>query len=70
MGDAGIEHPPLEQSKTPISTSSGAKSDARNVPEAVQDPDLALVVERWPFLPKHIVAAIKSLFEAASKNGG
>jgi hypothetical protein len=66
MGDAGIEHPPLEQSKTPISTSGGAKSDARNAPntpQIPQDPDLMLVVESRPNLPEHIKAAIKALVQ-------
>jgi hypothetical protein len=64
MGDTGHEHPPLEQSKTAISTSGSVKSDAPNAPNAPQtpqDPDLALVVERWPNLPEHIKTAIKAL---------
>ncbi|MGB7581243.1 MAG: hypothetical protein WBL85_02185 [Sedimentisphaerales bacterium] len=51
MGDTGLEHTPLEQSKTLISASGGAESDARNAPNTLQDPDLALVVEQWPNLP-------------------
>ncbi|MGD1041508.1 MAG: hypothetical protein ABR913_00425 [Sedimentisphaerales bacterium] len=64
MGDTGLEHPPLEQSKTSISASGGAKSGAPNAPKASQtpqDPDLAMVVEHWPNLPEHIRAAIKAL---------
>ena len=69
MGDAGIEQPPLEQSKTSISTSSGAKSDARNAPntpQTPQDPNLALVVERWPDLPEYIKVAVKALIQSAT----
>lgn len=64
MGRVGREHPPLEQSKAPISTSDGAKTDARNapnIPQIPQNPDLATVVERWPELPEHIRQAIKAL---------
>ena len=70
MGDAGLEHPLLEQSKTTMSTSGGAKSgapDAPNAPQSPQDPDLALVVKRWPELPAHIKAAIKALIAIQTK---
>ena len=64
MGDAGLEHPPLEQSKTAMSMDSGAKSgapNALNTPQANKDSGLALVVKRWSGLPEHIKAAIKAL---------
>ena len=67
---ACAEHPPLAQAKTQILTSRSAKSDARNAPntpQIPQEPDLALVVERWPELPKHIKAAIKALAQTSIK---
>jgi hypothetical protein len=66
VGDTGREHPPLEQLKTPISTSICAKSDARNAPSTSQnpqDPNLAKVVERWPNLSEHIKLAINALIQ-------
>jgi len=33
---------------------------------AEKDPDLALVVERWPNLPGHIKTTIKTLVESAN----
>jgi hypothetical protein len=32
-----------------------------------KDPDLAMVVERWPDLPEYIKAAVKALIQANSK---
>ena len=55
--------PPLTASKTPISKGSDAKSDAHDAPEAVQAPDLTIVVKAWPTLPVHIKAAIKALVQ-------
>ncbi len=63
MGDAGQEHPPVAVSKTPISEGGGAKSDARCAPAKTKDPDLDMVVNKWPELPEHIKAAIKALFQ-------
>ena len=61
MGRIGFEHPTLTPSKTPISTSGGAKSDAPDAPKPPQDPDLAALVKAWPELPQHIKQAIKAL---------
>lgn len=61
MGGTGFEHPPLEQSKTPISGEGGTESGTLNS----KDPDLALVVKFWPGLPEHIKAAIKTLIKSS-----
>ena len=63
MGRVGHEHPPLTVSKTPISAKGGAKSDAHDAPNTIQDPDLAEVVKVWSDLPEDIRTAIKSLIE-------
>ena len=63
MGDAGLEHPPLTPSKTPILASGGAKSDAPHAPKPPQDSDFAALVKAWPNLPGHIKAAIKALVQ-------
>jgi len=73
MGDAGFEHPPLALSKTPILQEDGAKSGAQRAPKSRKkaqdqpsyDPDLAEIVNRWPRLPEHIKAAIKTLATTA-----
>ena len=63
LGDAGIEHPQLEQSKTTILTSGGAKSGAHNAPKPLKDADLQLIIDVWPNLPDAIKAAIKALIQ-------
>jgi len=60
LGGTGLELTPLEQSKTAISASGGTESGTPNS----KDPDLALVVERWPNLPEHIKQTIKTLLIA------
>jgi hypothetical protein len=67
MGDIGFEHPPVALSKTAILEEDGAKLGARDAPSPLRDPDLTLLVERWPALPEHIKAAIKTLVQSAPK---
>lgn len=61
MEAGGHEHPPLALSKTPISGEGGAKSGAHDAPKVPADPDLALIVDRWPNLPEPIRQAVLAL---------
>jgi len=56
--------------KTSILPCGSAKSDARDAPKAVQDPDLDKIIEIWPELADHIGAAIKALVQADDKRVG
>ena len=67
MGRVGHEHPPLTVSKTAISEKGGAKSDAHDAPNTVQDPDLARLITAWPTLADHIKTEINRLIEKHSK---
>ena len=60
----GFEQAPLGVPKTPISETPSAESGAREGETTSKDPDLALIVERWPKLPEHIKAAIRTLVQA------
>jgi hypothetical protein len=64
VGRGGFEHPPLEQSKIPISEKRGTESGTPDVPTTIHDSDLVLVIECWPGLPKHIKKAIEVLVKA------
>jgi len=63
MGRVGHEHPTLTVSKTAISGSGGAKSDAPDAPKPTQDADLTAIIKAWPDLPEHIKQAIKALVQ-------
>ena len=63
MGPAEFEHPSVMTSKTPISGSSGAKSDAHDALKVPKDSDLDIVIKAWPELPEHIKEAIKTLIQ-------
>jgi hypothetical protein len=58
----GIERPPLALSKTAISDTRGAKSDARDAPDPSVllelYPDLTEIIRRWPHVPANVRAAI------------
>jgi len=78
VGRAGLEHPPLALSKTPISGEGGAKSDARRTPKHIKHPeidtpnlppDLAEIVALWPELPEYFKAAIKALVQTYRDGG-
>jgi len=54
--------------------SSGARHGALSVQnppseQTRQDPDLALIVERWHALPEYIKAAVKALVQAHADSG-
>jgi len=66
VGDEGIEHPPLALSETAISLSGGAKFDAHDAPNPIQDSDLTQIIAAWPRLPEHIKTAILALVQVNS----
>jgi hypothetical protein len=63
MPGTGVELSSLKPSKTPISGSGGAKSDAPDPRNPPQDADLAAIVKAWPELPEHMKQAIKALVQ-------
>jgi hypothetical protein len=65
MGDTGIEHPLLTPSKTRISASGDAKSDAHDASKPILDPELQKIISVWPELPESISAAIVTIVRAS-----
>ena len=61
MGGRGLEHPALLPSKTAIPQTERAESGAVDGEKAPSDPELALIVDRWPKLPEHIKQAVLAL---------
>jgi hypothetical protein len=65
MGDTGLEPAPRTPSKTPISEESGTESGTVGAPKPLEDPDLALITNRWPDLPEATRSAIVAIVKAA-----
>ena len=53
--------PRVKMSRTNISETSGPELVSGLFFESENDPDLKLILQRWPELPDHIKAAIKAL---------
>jgi len=64
MGGAGPEQTALTPSKTPISKTRGTESGTLKDDSADSDPDLALIVRRWPGLPAEVRAAVVKIIQA------
>ncbi len=60
---AGIEPPPQTAGHIAIAVESGTESGAQ---EALNDSDLAVVVEAWPTLPEPIKAGILAMIGKAA----
>jgi hypothetical protein len=67
MGRVGFEHPPETPSRTAISTSGDAKSDAL---KDENDSNLAWLTKAWPTLPESTRKQIIDAARAALKSGG
>lgn len=65
MGDEGVEHPALTAPKTAISETASAKSGAPESEKPSSDPDLALILDRWPNLPEHVRQAVLALVQTS-----
>jgi len=58
LGGTRFEQTAVTPSKTPISETRGTKSGTPKDASADCDPDLALIVRRWPVLPAEVREAI------------
>ena len=54
---------PISASETPTSQERGTESGTLDAPKTPSDPDLDLIVTRWPGLPEHVRAAILTLVQ-------
>jgi hypothetical protein len=59
-----VSKTPVYQNPPEKRTESGTV-DGENTPK---DPELALIVERWPKLPEHIKAAVLALVRTSAEN--
>jgi hypothetical protein len=62
----GIETPANSLGNNTVSPLGGAESGAKTTKIDRNDPDLALVVERWDNLPEAVRAGIVAMVKAAS----
>jgi hypothetical protein len=63
----GLETPPQNTDKTPISQTGGAISDALSANSDHIDPDLQRLIDAWPTLPAALTAGILAMIDAARK---
>jgi hypothetical protein len=66
MAGTGLEDPANSPENRPIARQGGAKSGALCDDFFPTDPDLALIVKRWPELPEPIRAGIVAMLKAAA----
>jgi len=59
---------PVSASKTPIPQERGTESGTVEGEDTPKDPELALIVERWPKLSEHIRAAVLTLVRTSAEN--
>jgi hypothetical protein len=60
----GLEHPPENTKKKPISQTSGAKSGALSAKSAPIDTELQNLIDAWATLPEAIRAGILAMVRA------
>ena len=68
-GEDGIRTPQENAGKTRASDQGGAESGALGAQHGPIEPDLALLIDRWPTLPDATKAAITTLVMNANVGG-
>jgi len=65
----GVEQTALTPAKTPISEAERTESGTIDAEKAPPDPDLTLITQCWPSLPKHVKAAVVTLIQSTTERG-